>query len=100
MKSAWRNVIKAVSVAALSFASVDSIAQDTTSVPSKKELKVLLRTAKEPIEHRRIATRSGSTGPANHCRAYANGDANKANQAEFLAMLHEEMARAAEQRQP
>jgi hypothetical protein len=43
-------------LAALSLVSVHSVAQDKkSSVPTRKELVTLLKTAKEPPEHRRIA---------------------------------------------
>ena len=43
-------------VVALSLVSVYSVAQDKkSSVPTRKELVTLLKTAKEPPEHRRIA---------------------------------------------
>ena len=43
-------------LAALSLVSVYSVAQDKKSpVPTRKELVILLKTAKEPPEHRRIA---------------------------------------------
>jgi hypothetical protein len=137
VRNAWLNLIKAVTLAALSFASLCSVAQEPASIPGKTELRAFLRTAKEPIEHRRIsayyrqqaAKWNASSAdhlraadaydggepypamparhwairfnrPANHCRAYARGDAKKARKAESLAMLHEEIARAAEQRQP
>lgn len=48
-------VFVAIVLALTSIASVYSFAQENISVPSKKELKVLLKTAKEPPEHRRIA---------------------------------------------
>jgi hypothetical protein len=45
----------AVSLALLSFTPVYSAAGDKKPVISKKELKVLLKTAKEPVDHQKIA---------------------------------------------
>lgn len=39
----------------VSITTVYSFAEENTSAPTKKELKALLKTAKEPLEHRRIA---------------------------------------------
>jgi hypothetical protein len=45
-----------ITLAVTSFVSVHSVAQDKkSSVPTRKELVTLLKTAKEPPEHRRIA---------------------------------------------
>jgi hypothetical protein len=100
---------------------------------SKKEVKVLLRTAKQPPEHRRIAeyyrrqaerlTNSAkehqelatiyektppllameskhgtSFGQGGLCRRWAQLEAEQATIAEALARLHDEMAKAAEQK--
>lgn len=139
MKTAHRNLHKAVlavSLALLSFAPAYSVAAGKTPNLSRKELKVLLRTAKEPVEHRKIAeyyqqeaqrlTASSkehselaeiySKNPpfpameakhgdafgqgASHCRKFAQLQADAAKEAEALAGLHEEMAKAAEQKQP
>lgn len=48
-------IILTMVLALMSIATVYSFAQENTSVPTKKELKALLKTAKEPPEHRRIA---------------------------------------------
>lgn len=48
-------IILTMVLALMSIATVYSFAQENTSVPTKKELKALLKTAKEPAEHRRIA---------------------------------------------
>lgn len=113
-----------------------SMASTKTQVISKKEFKVLLRTAKEPPEHRKIAeyyrqeaqrlTASSkehaemaeiyAKNPpfpameskhgdafgqgASHCRKWARLIAEQAKEAEALAALHEDMAKAAEQKQP
>lgn len=110
-----------------------AIAAENNQVLSKNELKVLLRTAKEPAEHRRIAEhyrqqahrlRSeakyheemgkiyeghplsyegklpyGTVG-LSHCHFWAALDTKQAKEAEALAALHEDMAKAAEQKQP
>jgi hypothetical protein len=47
-------VVLIATLTLLSFASVYSVAQDQ-KIPTKKELVTLLKTAKEPPEHRRIA---------------------------------------------
>lgn len=140
MKNTWRALSRVLIVGCLvilPLLPIHSVAQDQKPLPTEKELKVLLRTAKEPAEHRRIAEyyrqraaklNASSTDhlraaavydygpsypampskhwairfnhPANHCRAYAKSDAKKARKAESLALLHEQMAEAAEQRQP
>lgn len=120
-----------VTLALSSFATVSSAAAKSTL--SKKELKVLLKTAKEPAEHRKIADYYrqqaqrltaeskyhsemgeiykhtplpfegkhpyGTVG-LSHCRYWAELDAKQATEAEALATLHEDMAKAAEQKQP
>ena len=123
-----------VFVALSSFVPV-SLAANNKSVISKKELKTLLRTAKEPVEHHKIAeyyrqeaqrliasskehaelaaiyaknppfpameakhgTAFGQGAP--HCNRWAQLDAEQANEAEALAAIHEDMAKAAEQKQ-
>ena len=118
-----------------SFVSV-SMASNDKPVISKREFKVLLRTAKEPPEHQKIAqyyrqeaqrlTASSkeheemaeiyAKNPpfpameakhgdafgqgASHCRKWAQLIAEQAKEAEALAVLHEDMAKAAEQKQP
>jgi hypothetical protein len=117
----------------LSFAPTYSVAGDKKPTLSKREVKVLLRTAKEPPEHRRIAeyyrqqaerlTNSAkehqelatiyektppllameskhgtSFGQGGLCRRWAQLEAEQATIAEALARLHEEMAKAAEQK--
>ena len=120
-----------VTLALSSFATVSSAA--AKAILTKKELKVLLRTAKEPAEHRKIADYYrqqaqrltaeskyhsemgeiykntplpfeakhpyGTIG-FSHCRYWAELDARQAKEAEALATLHEDMAKAAEQKQP
>ena len=124
-------------VVALSLVSVYSVAQDkTSSVPTRKELVTLLKTAKEPPEHRRIAayyrheaaslTQSAKEHSelaaiyqehhpfaameskhgdafgqgASHCQKFADLAKEQAKEAEALAAIHEDMAKAAEQKQP
>ena len=119
--------------AVLSLSSVYSVAQDQ-KIPTKKELKVLLKTAKEPQEHRRIATyyrqeaahrraeakehselaaiyadnksfaameakygKAFGTGES-HCKTFAALAEKQAQEADALAVLHETMAKAAEQK--
>jgi len=121
-----------VTLFTLSFTSVYTVAQ-TQRVPTKKELKTLLKTAKEPPEHLRIAayyrqeaarltasskehaeladtyaktvpnpmvSKHGDTfgQGAPHCKKWAELQAEEAKEAEALAALHENMARAAEQK--
>jgi hypothetical protein len=127
-----------IALAFASFATVNSVAAENKAKPtiSKKELKVLLKTAKEPVEHQKIAayyrqeaarlnqsakeheelaelyaknppnaameakhgTAFGQGAP--HCHRWAELDAEQAKEAEALAALHEDMAKAAEQKQP
>ena len=113
-----------------------STASNSKPVISKREFKVLLRTAKEPPEHQKIAayyrqeaqrlTASSkehaemaeiyAKNPpfpameskhgdafgqgASHWRKWAQLIAEQAKEAEALAALHEDMAKAAEQKQP
>ena len=124
-----------ITLALSSFVSV-SMASNDKPVISKREFKVLLRTAKEPPEHQKIAqyyrqeaqrlTASSkeheemaeiyAKNPpfpameakhgdafgqgASHCRKWAQLIAEQAKEAEALAVLHEDMAKAAEQKQP
>jgi len=53
-KNLVSTVVLIATLALLSFTSAYSVAQDQ-KVPTKKELVTLLKTAKEPPEHRRIA---------------------------------------------
>jgi len=138
MKSTRINLLAILTVIALALSSFIPVATAAKNKPalSKKELKVLLRTAKEPPEHRRIAeyyrleaqrltasakehtelaevyaknppfpameAKHGSSfgQGAGHCRLWAHLDAEQAKEAEALAVLHEEMAKQAEQKQP
>jgi hypothetical protein len=121
---------------ALSSVSVYSVAQDKkSSVPTRKELVTLLKTAKEPPEHRRIAayyrqeaarlmqsaeehselaaiyqqkhpfaameSKHGDAfgQGASHCKKFAQLAKEQAKEAEALAALHEDMAKAADQKQ-
>jgi hypothetical protein len=121
---------------ALSLISVYAVAQDKkSSVLTRKELVTLLKTAKEPPEHRRIAayyrqeaarlmqsakehselaaiyqqkhpfaameSKHGDAfgQGASHCQKFAELGREQAQEAEALATLHEDMAKAAEQKQ-
>jgi hypothetical protein len=139
MKSIHRilsTVAVLATLAALSLVSVYSVAQDKkSSVPTRKELVTLLKTAKEPPEHRRIAAyyRHEATSltqsarehselaaiyqqkhpfgameskhgdafgqGASHCEKFAQLAREQAKEAEALAVLHEDMAKEAEQKQ-
>ena len=124
-----------LTLAIATLVSVNSVAQDNKSaVPTKKELKTLLKTAKEPPEHLRIAeyyrhqaaklradarehaelaetyaknppfaamaVKNDAFGQgAVHCRKWAELDAEQAKEADALAQMHEDMAKAAEQKQ-
>ena len=139
MKSVQRilsTVAVLATLAALSLVSVYSVAQDKkSSVPTRKELVTLLKTAKEPPEHRRIAayyrqeaarlmqsakehselaaiyqeqhpfaameSKHGDAfgQGASHCEKFAELAKEQAKEAEALAALHEDMAKAAEQKQ-
>lgn len=131
-----KNLVSALLIAALfavPFASVYTVAQ-VQKVPTKKEVKVLLKTAKEPQEHLRIAAyyrqeaahkraeakehadlaaiyerdkpfaameakygKAFGQG-ASHCKTFAALAADQAKEADALAALHEEMAKADEQK--
>jgi len=118
----------------LSLSAVYSVAQDQKA-PTKKEFKTLLKTAKEPSEHLKIAeyyrqeaaplaasskeharlaktytksppyltmeAKRGDTFSqgASHYNKWAELQAKEAQEAEALATLHEDMAKAAEQKQ-
>lgn len=138
MKTAYFNLhvaVLALSLALLSFTPAYSAAGDKRPAISKKELKVLLKTAKEPVEHQKIAdyyrqeaarlmrsakehedlaklytdyppypgmvskhgTDFGQGAP--HCRKWAELDGQQAKEAEALAVMHEDMAKAAAQKQ-
>lgn len=119
-------------LALLSLSTIYSAAQDQ-GVPTKKEFKTLLKTAKEPSEHLKIAeyyrheaarltasskehaklaqtyathfpnpveAKHGDTFGAgsSHCKKWAELQAEEAKQAEALATLHEDMAKAAERK--
>jgi hypothetical protein len=137
MKRTKNLVSTAILVAALftlSSTTVYSAAQDQ-KVPTRKELVSLLKTAKEPPEHLRIAayykqeaarlrqsanehselaTVYQQTHPfaameskhgeafgqgAKHCKKFAELAMEEAKEADALAALHAEMAKAAEQKQ-
>ena len=116
-----------VAVALVSF-SPASFAEEKQATLSKQEFKVLLKTAKEPPEHRKIAEYYrqqaqrliatakyheemaeiyknhplpfegkypyGTVGHS-HCQRWAELDREQAKEAEKLAALHEDMAKAA-----
>jgi hypothetical protein len=134
MKST-KNLVSIATIAALIavFFVPVSVAEKNKPILTKHELKVLLRTAKEPPEHRRIAeyyrqeaqrltadskehaamaeiyaknppfpamqAKHGDTVPGvGHCRKWAELIGDEAKEAESLAAMHEEMAKAAEQK--
>ena len=136
VQSTLSTVAVVITLAVTSFVSVYSVAQDKkSSVPTRKELVTLLKTAKEPPEHRRIAayyrheaaslmqsakehselaaiyqehhpfaameSKHGDAfgQGASHCRKFAELGREQAKEAEALATLHEDMAKAAEQKQ-
>jgi hypothetical protein len=138
MKSTRINLLAILMIVALALSSFVPVAMAAKNKPviSKKELKVLLRTANEPPQHRKIAeyyrqeaqrlsadakehtelaeiyaenppfpameAKHGSSfgQGASHCRLWAQLDADQAKEAEALAVLHEDMAKQAEQKQP
>lgn len=138
MKNTRISLLALLTIIALALSSFVPVAMaaKNKSALSKKELKVLLRTAKEPPEHRKIANyyrqeaqrltadakehtelaeiyaknppfpameaKHGSSfgQGASHCRLWAQLDAEQAKEAEALALLHEDMAKQAEQKQP
>ncbi|MGA7791898.1 MAG: hypothetical protein WCA19_02590 [Candidatus Acidiferrales bacterium] len=138
MKNTRISLLALLTIIALALSSFVPVAMaaKNKSALSKKELKVLLRTAKEPPEHRKIAdyyrqeaqrltadakehtelaeiyaknppfpameAKHGSSfgQGASHCRLWAQLDAEQAKEAEALALLHEDMAKQAEQKQP
>ena len=138
MKTARRNLhvaVLTVSLALLSLVPAFSVAADKKQVISKKELKVLLKTASEPADHQKIAeyyrheaqlltdsskehqdlaaiyaknppypameSKHGDAfgQGASHCKKFAELQAEAAKEVEALATLHEDMAKAAEQKQ-
>jgi hypothetical protein len=138
MKTARVNLVAVLMVAMVavsSFVPVSLTAQSAqTETISKREFKTLLKTAKEPPEHRKIAeyyrqeaqrltasskehaemaefyaknppfpraleAKHGDVAMgASHCRKWAELESEEAKEAESLAALHEEMAKAAEQK--
>jgi hypothetical protein len=136
VQSRLQAVLVIIALALAPFASVYLAAAQTKSTTiSKKELKVLLKTAKEPADHRKVAeyyrqeaTRLTASAKehealaevytkkppfpamgakhdiafgqgAQHCKRWAEFQAEEAKEAEALATLHEDMAKAAEQKQ-
>jgi hypothetical protein len=125
----------ALTFAATALISINSVAQyKKSSVPTRKELVTLLKTAQEPPEHRRIAAyyrqeavrlnqaakehselaaiyqqhppfpaieakHGASFGQgASHCEKFTKLATEQAKEAEALAALHEDMAKAAGQK--
>lgn len=87
----------------LSFAPAYSAAAEKNSALSKKELKVLLKTAKTPSEHRTIAAyyrqeaqRLMDSSGQRWKRSMARQDVEQAGKVTKLAGLYEEMAQKAE----
>jgi ABC-type Na+ efflux pump permease subunit len=133
-KTLVSTLVLIATLALLSLSTVYSVSQDQ-KVPTKKEFKTLLKTAKEPSEHLKIAdyyrqeaarlaasskehaelaktytksppylameAKRGDTfgQGASHCNKWAELQAKEAKEAEALATLHEDMAKAAEQKQ-
>jgi hypothetical protein len=134
MKTARINLSLALTFALtlVLFTSVYQAAAQNKTTISNTELKVLLKTAKTPAEHQKIATyyrqeaarlkqsakehgelaviykqnppnpameakHGTSVEGASHCNRWAELDAEQAKEAEALAVLHEGMAKAAEQ---
>ena len=104
---------------ALFFMSAYTVAQ-SQDVPTKDELTTLLKTASTPLEHHRIAMYYkqeasrlnqdadfhrgyanvyGKGVGAAHCTNLAKFDEQAAKEAAALATMHEQMAKAAEQKQ-
>ena len=138
MKTPRINLLLTLTIITLTFLSFVPISMASTNkqVISRKEFKVLLRTAKEPPEHQKIAayyrqeaqrltasskeheemaeiyaknppfpameSKHGDAfgQDASHCRKWAQLIAEQAKEAEALAALHEDMAKAAAQKQP
>jgi hypothetical protein len=125
-----------VTLAATSLVSVYSVAEDNrASVPTKKELVTLLKTANEPPQHLRIAAYYRAEAArlrqsakehsdlaaiynekhpfaameskhgdafgqgASHCKKFAELAEEQAKEADALVVLHEDMAKAGEQKQ-
>lgn len=135
MKGIRINLLAVLAITALALSSFAPASSAQANKPiTKKELKILLKTAKEPAEHQKIAEyyqqeaqkltaeskeheelakiyaehperpSMGSRTPfgqgAEHCHKLAQLNAEQAKESEALAALHEEMAKAAEQKQP
>ena len=138
MKRTRINLLAALTIIALALSSFVPLAMAANDKPvlTKKELKVLLKTASEPADHQKIAEyyrqkavrlrddakehlemaedyakypRVGAMGPkqlgplgqgATHCRRWAELDEQEAKEADALVVLHEDMAKQAEQKQP
>lgn len=137
MKSTRINLLAILTIVALGLSSFVPVAIAAKNKPvlTKKELKVLLKTASEPADHQKIAEyyrqkafrlradakehlemaedyaknpRFAAMGPkqlgslgqgASHCQRWAQLDEQEAKEAEALAVLHEDMAKQAEQKQ-
>lgn len=138
MKSTRINLLAIFTIITLALSSFVPVTMAAKNKPvlTKKEVKVLLKTASEPADHQKIAEyyrqkalrlradakdhlemaqdyakypRLGAMGPkqlgplgqgATHCRRWAELDEQGAKEAEALAVLHEDMAKQAEQKQP
>jgi hypothetical protein len=135
MKTAHRISFALVLTLALASSLLSTYAAASANqVITKKEFKTLLKTAKEPVEHRKIAeyyrqeaarltasakeheelaevyaknppfpameAKHGAAFAqgAPHCKRWAELSAEQAKEAEALAAMHEEMAKAAEQK--
>ena len=121
MKSKGNLVSTGLLIAALfaiSFASAYAVAQ-SQDAPTKNEVTALLKNAKTPLEHHRIsmyykqeATRLkqdadfhrayaniyGKGQGLAHCTNLAKLDEQAAKEANALALIHEDMAKAVEQK--
>ena len=135
MKAAHRKPVAFVLALVLASSLLSAYAAASENqVITKKEFKILLKTAKDPVEHRKIAEyyrqeAARLTASANeheeladvyaknppfaameakhgaafaqgapHCKRWAELSAEQAKEAEALAAMHEEMAKAAEQK--
>lgn len=138
MKTLRPSFVIAAAIIALTMSSIGpaySVGQESKPVITKKEFKALLKTAKEPADHQKIAEyyrqkadrlraeakehvemaedytknptfaamevkQGASFGQgASHCRRWAQLDEQEAQEAQALATLHEDMAKAAEKKQ-
>lgn len=134
LQSRSQSVLMITALMLVSLVSVYPAAAQSQPTISKNELKTLLKTAKEPVEHRQIAqyyrqeaqrlaasskehaefaaiyeknqpfaameSKHGDSFGlgASHCKHFAELQAQAAKEAEALAVMHEDMAKAAEQK--